>query len=1012
MIENKIGAVMVIGGGIGGIQASLDLVELGFKVYMIEESPSIGGAMAKLDKTFPTNDCSMCILAPKMVEIPRNPNITLFAYSAVEKIEGEAGNFTVTIKKRARYVDEDKCKNCGICISKCPITVPDEYNEGLSVRSAIYIPFPQAVPSLNLIDADHCLYHKKRICKLCFKRCNSQAINFEQKDMILTLDVGAIIVATGVSTTDISHLSSYGYKRFRNVVTSLEFERILNASGPFDGHIKRISDYKEPKKIVWLNCVGSRSSVINNNYCSSVCCMYSIKEAVITKEHHPNIECKIFFIDIRAVGKGFDEYYVRAKKSGIQFVKTKISILDEDPITHNVVLFYEDLETGSSIEEEFDLVVLSVGYEASTSNINFCQTLGLQLNNYNFCRTLPFKPLESTIPGIFVCGTISAPKDIPETVAEASGAAGLVSSLLHTERHKLIAEKIYPPEINVDKQEPRIGVFVCHCGINIGSVVNVPEVVAFVKNLPNVVYAEENLYTCSQDTQEKIKQAIKENQLNRIVVASCTPRTHETLFQNTIRETGLNRYLFELANIREQCSWVHMHNPKEATEKAKDLIEMSISKVRLSKAIEETYYNITPVGLVIGGGIAGITAALNLANQGYQVYLIEKENIFGGIARKVHYILGKDDPQQHLVTLIRQVMNSDRIKIHLNTTISDISGFVGNFKVSASESGNDFLLEVGIIIVATGGMEYKPVEYLYGKDDRILTQLELEQYLSHNKLQANKVVMIQCVGSRNKTRPYCSKICCTTAIKNALKLKEIQPDIDVYVLYRDIRTYGFAEESYELARKIGINFIRFTEDSLPNVSLAENHLKISTIDTFSGKTILLEPDLLVLSTAFLPSENKPLSQLLKVPLDQNGFFLEAHAKLRPIDFATEGIFLCGAAQWPKSINESIAQSIGAAARGARILAAKKIKIAAIGAIVNQELCMGCGACEMICPFSAIKVRRTEFGQKASIAPSDCKGCGTCGASCPQKAIEMRHFTDNQILKQIDSISEDQLERAV
>ncbi|HUY01601.1 MAG TPA: CoB--CoM heterodisulfide reductase iron-sulfur subunit A family protein [Candidatus Deferrimicrobium sp.] len=1012
MAEVKIGAVMVIGAGIGGIQAALDLVDLGFKVYIIETNPSIGGVMAQLDKTFPTNDCSMCILAPKMVEIARNPNIKLFTLSEIDKIEGKAGNFSVTIKKKPRYIDETKCKNCGLCSLRCPIQVPDEYNESLTVRASIYIPFPQAIPSINLIDPKHCLYLRKKICKVCEKTCEAKAINFEQIDEFITLNVGSIILTVGSDIFDASNLHQYGYGRFQNVINSLEFERILNASGPFGGHVVRPSDQTPPKKILWLNCVGSRNRRINNNYCSSVCCMYSIKEALITKEHNPSVDCTIFFIDIRAVGKGFDEYYVRARESGINFIKTRASVLEEDPITQNIHVKYESSEIGEVIEEEFDLVVLSVGLEPSNSVVELCKLIGVDLNSYEFCLTNSFSPLETSLPGIFVCGTLSGPKDIPETVAEASGAAGKASSLLFPERYKLVIEKQYPSEIDVSGQDPRIGVFVCHCGINIGSVVNVPEVVKFAKDLPNVIYVEENLYTCSQDTQEKIKQVIKDKNLNRIVVASCTPRTHEPLFQNTIREAGLNRYLFDLANIREHCSWVHMSEPEEATEKAKEIVAMSVSKVGLLESVEETSVDITQGALVIGGGIAGLTAALEFAKQGYDTYLIEKDGELGGLTRKIHYTLGEFDPQKFLKTLIDQTTQSEKIKVYLNTEIVNIDGFVGNFKIFAKKSIEKLEFNVGIIIVATGGTEYKPTEYLYGKDEKILTQQDLEQNIIKNKVNYQKVVMIQCVGSRIPERPYCSKVCCNVAVKNALKLLEITPNIEITILHKDIRTYGFYEEYYELARKKGVAFIRLGENTDPTVSLENGKLVISAFDAQIGKFITIEPDLLVLSSAILPADNKKLSQMLKVPLDQNGFFLEAHMKLRPLDFATDGIFLCGIAQWPKSIKETIAQGVGAAARGIRLLSAKKFKTDAIIASVDLELCIGCGACTMICPFNAVQIERTDLGLRAVVIPSVCKGCGTCGASCPREAISMRHFTNNQILQQIQTLSKELLIRGI
>jgi len=1012
MAESKVGAVMVIGGGIGAIQSALDLADLGFKVEMIEKSGSFGGVMAQLDKTFPTNDCSMCILAPKMVEIARNPNIQLFPNSEVVNVEGEIGNFSVTIKQKPRYIDMTKCKNCGICALKCPVRVPDEFNQQLTVRSAIFIPFPQAVPSVYLIDADNCLYFKEGICKLCEKVCEVKAIDFDQREKLLTLKVGAIILATGSDLFNASILPQFGYRRFANVVTSIDFERILNASGPFAGHVVRPSDHTPPKKILWLNCIGSRTSKLKNHYCSSICCVYSIKEALITKEHHPDIECSIFFIDIRAVGKGFEEYYVGAKKSGLKFVKTRIASLEEDPITQNIIINYENTETGEVVEDIFDLVVLSIGYQPKDSTIELCKTLGINLNKYNFCETDPFHPLMTSKEGIYVCGTLSAPKDIPETVAEASGAAGIAASLLHTERYKLIVEKKYPPEINVGNQESRIGVFICHCGINIGGIVNVHEVVNFVKTLKHVVYAEENLYTCSQDTQDKIKQVIREYKLNRVVVASCTPRTHEPLFQNTVREAGLNPYLFELVNIREHCSWVHMTKPLEATQKAKKLVAMMVAKANLFESISEIAIGIKQAGLIIGGGIAGMTAALSLAKQGYQVYLVEIEKELGGFVRNIHYLLEEGDPQEYLQNLIASVKASSKITIFLGTTIESISGYLGNFKITTKNENEVKDIDVGAIIVATGGREDKPTKFLYGQDARILTQNELEQKITKNEIDAESIVMIQCVGSRDEIHPYCSKICCADAIKNALKLKSLNPDCQISILHKDIRTLGFKEEYYEKARELGINFIRFYDNNPPKIEIINSQIKISVIDAQSKEELLLNPDLVVLSAAFIPTDSRELSHMLKVPLDQNGFFLEAHVKLRPLDFATDGIFLCGTAQWPKFIKETIAQAEGAAARASKILAKDMIQIPKINASVNRDLCIGCGSCRDLCPYNAIEMQYIEkklerasiFTYQAKVLEALCKGCGTCASACPLQAITIPHFTNAQILEMVEVLT--------
>ncbi|RLI10843.1 heterodisulfide reductase, partial [Candidatus Bathyarchaeota archaeon] len=570
MPGQKVGAVLVVGGGIAGIQASLDLAEMGFKVYLLDRAPAIGGVMSQLDKTFPTNDCATCILAPKLVEAGRHPNITLITNAEVIGLEGEPGNFTVKVRVRPRYIDPEKCTGCGLCAEKCPVEAIDEFNQGLSPRPAIFIRYPQAVPRVFMIDREKCIG-----CGTCSEVCRAGAVRYDDQERIVELKVGAVILAPGFQPLKPKALTEFGYGRYPNVVTSIEFERILSASGPFGGLLVRPSDGEIPRRIAFIQCVGSRDERTGVPYCSSVCCMYSIKQAVIAREHAPiDVECTIFYMDMRTYGKGFEAYRNRAEEEyGVRFVRCRVPRIYEDPRTHNLIIRYLDLDTGTIKEEEFDLVVLAVGFRPPEGFEELARALGIELNEFGFCKTSEFGPLETSRPGIFVCGAFSGPKDIPDSVAEASGAAAKAASIIASERGKLVARKEYPPEIEVrPDEEPRIGVFICHCGVNIGGIINVKEVVEYAKTLPGVVYAEDNLYTCSQDTQERIKKIIREYRLNRVVVASCTPRTHEPLFRETLREAGLNPYLFEMANIRDQCSWVHMHEPEKATEKAKDLV--------------------------------------------------------------------------------------------------------------------------------------------------------------------------------------------------------------------------------------------------------------------------------------------------------------------------------------------------------------------------------------------------------------------------------------------------------
>jgi heterodisulfide reductase subunit A len=996
MTDKKIGAVLVVGGGVAGVQASLDIADSGFKVYLLDQGPSIGGVMAQLDKTFPTNDCSMCILSPKLVATGRHQNISILTNAEITSLTGKAGNFNVGVRKKSRRIIEDKCNGCGLCAQKCPIEAVDTFNEGLSRRSAIYVNYPQAVPLKYMIDREKCIG-----CGTCYEICKAKAIEYDQQDSEATLHVGAIVLAPGFKPFNARLKSEYGYGRFSNVVTSIEFERILSASGPYGGLVLRPSDGEIPRKVAFIQCVGSRDAQVGNKYCSAACCMYGIKEAIIAKEHVPTkLDCAVFYMDMRAYGKEFDAYYNRAKEEyGIRFVRSRVASIIEDPLTENLQVRHVVDEEPKS--EEFDMVVLSVGMQPPENVEKLAQTLGIELNKHHFCETTAFDPLETSKPGIYVCGAFSAPKDIPESVAQASGAAAKAMGIIAPERGKLVTVKEYPPERDVSKDEPRIGVFVCHCGINIGGVVNVPELVEYAKALPNVAYAEANLYTCSQDTQKLIAEKIQQRNLNRVVVASCTPRTHEPLFRETMQEAGLNPYLFEMTNIRDQCSWVHMREPEKATQKAKDLVRSIVAKASLLKPLKKPQISVTPVGLVIGGGVSGMTAALELAKQGFEVHLVEKKEVLGGHLRTLHYLLEKDDPQEKLAALVKEVSANENIHLHLNAEVVDVSGFVGNFKSTIRQKDGEEAVEHGIVIVASGAVEYEPTEYLYSKDPRIVTQHELEERLSNGQFKEDSVVMIQCVGARNDEHPNCSRICCGQAIKNALRIKEVNPEAEIHVLYKDIRSYGFKEDYYREAAAKGVLFTNYEDERKPQVSVNDGKLQVSFWEPVIREDIEVEPDLVVLSAATMPNpDNKRIAEMLKVPLTKDGFFLEAHMKLRPVDFATEGVFLCGMAHSPKYIDESIAQACAAAARAATILSKPTLEMEGIVANVNEDFCGGCKICESLCPYHAIEMKEIGDKKVAHVLEALCKGCGVCGAACPSKAITMGHFTNEEILAQV------------
>jgi heterodisulfide reductase subunit A-like polyferredoxin len=835
-------------------------------------------------------------------------------------------------------------------------------------------------------------------CLQCVFACRAGAIDHDDREKSLDLKVGAVILTPGFQTVDGKIRPEFGYGVYPNVVTSLEFERMLSASGPYAGVVKRPSDGQPPHKIAFIQCVGSRDITCGQDYCSSVCCMYATKEAIIAKEHAHFVEPTIFYMDIRAFGKGFDAYYERAKSEyGVRFIRCMVSRVGEQFKTKHLLLTYLD-EEGNLIEEEFDLVVLSVGMVPSKETVEMAKRMGIEVDAHGFCKTKPFEPTSTSKPGVYVCGVFQGPKDIPETVSQASGAVADATGGIASARGTLVARKEYPPESDVTGEDPRIGVFVCNCGINIGGVVNVPEVREYASALNNVVHVDDNLYTCSQDTQEKIKNAIKEHRLNRVIVASCSPRTHEPMFRETLREGGLNKYLFEMANIRDQCSWVHMHQKDEATRKAKDLVRMAVANARLIKSLTELALPVTHKGLVIGGGVAGMTAALKLAGQGYEVFLLEKEAQLGGNLRNLYYTLEGEDVQAFLKDLIDRVMNHPSIHVIANALVVDFTGSKGNFSTGVMVAPTMYYrkIEHGIAILATGAQEWKPTEYLYGEDSRIVTQLELEGRIAHQPdevARAQQIVMIQCVGSRNGERPNCSRTCCTTAVKNALKIKGLNPHAQISILYRDMRTYGLTESYYAKARKAGILFARYEPEEKPEVRKEDGDLIVSYVDRIVKERVTLKPELLVLSAATIPRENEELATMLKVPRTAEGFFLEAHMKLRPVDFATDGLYLAGGAHGPKLISETIVQASAAAARACTILSKEKMLVGGVVATVEGERCAACLTCVRVCPYEVPVINAKG---EAEIDVSKCKGCGSCVAECPARAIDLMHFSEAQL----------------
>ena len=996
-------------------------------------------------------------------------------------MSGAEGNFRVELRQKPRFVDMDRCTACGSCAEKCPTVVPDAYNTGLGERKAIYKVYPQAIPSAYVIDPVHCrqLGLGKK-CGVCAKVCPAHAVDYEDRDEILRLDVGSIIIAGGFQAFDPCRSDSYSYGSHPNVVTALEFERILSAGGPTSGHLlrpsvlaaraeiaarekeltrvgrqlKQLEDKygkptsrvlreirsggalggedserwgalaetaaelevrlaslrerearaPEPARIAWLQCVGSRNvNHYDNGYCSAVCCMYAIKQAVIAREHTKDeLDTTIFFMDMRTHGKDFERYYNQAKEKGVRFIRSRVHTINPVLESDDLGISYTD-ESGASQSEAFDMVVLSVGLESSTKARDLAERLGIDLDHYHFAATSSFAPVMTSVPGIYACGVFQGPKDIPYSVMEASAAACAASSKLAAARGTLVKEKTFPQEVDISREKPRIGVFVCNCGVNIGGIVRVREVVEYARSLPGVVYTQENLFSCSQDAQDRLREIIAQEKLNRVVVAACSPRTHEPLFQETLKAAGLNKYLFEMANIRDQDSWVHQGDPEAATVKARDLIRMAVAKANLLEPLREERLGLTQSALVVGGGIAGMNAALGLAEQGFPVHLVEKRGGLGGEANHIHRTWKGEDVQAYLRDLTARIKGNPKITLHLNSQITEVKGFVGNFETRLSSNGTERTLAHGVAILATGGSPLSPDEYLYGKHPRVLRWHDVDDLIARRDplvLEGRCAAFIQCVGSREPERPYCSKICCTHSVTSAVKLKEINPNMDVHVLYRDIRTYGAREDLYREARDRGVNFIRYSLDAKPGITVDGNGgLELITQDRVLGRPIILKPDFINLATAIVPSGLEGLANLFKVPLNSDRFFLEAHAKLRPVDFATDGVFLCGLAHYPKPIEESVAQALAAASRAATVLSQKYIETSGLTATIDAERCVGCQGCLDVCPFGAINY--FEDRHICQVNKALCKGCGGCAATCPSGSVQLMGFRPHQLYAQID-----------
>jgi len=1024
----KPAAVLVIGGGIGGMRASLDLANSGLKVYLIEQTPCLGGRVAQLGFMFPQHDCVLCrgtpdhgygctrpSISPAYIHHNQHPNIDILTSTRLIDLEGQAGDFTVSLKREPQYVNPERCINCGLCASVCPIELPDDYQLGMTNRKAVYKVAPRSAPDTYVIDrgtyCDDCLK--------CVSICPSQAIDLEEKPRLFGINVGAIILAIGFKTFDPSPYAELGYGRYPNVISAMEYERLVSRSGPTEGIITRPSDGKQPTSIAWLQCIGSRDQT--NNYCSSICCMYSTKEAILAKQRlGEEVECSIFVMDERAFNKEYSKYLTKAReKHHIQYQYCRISEIKEDPRTKNLKLTYSDPD-GTKHSKSFEIVILATGLQPAESAPILAKQLNIELNEQGFCETDKFTPLQTSRPGVFVCGAFSSPKEISETILDASGAAAEVMRLLNAQLNThlftndlpfLYGGKL-PQETRITDQPARVGVFACNCGKTLSDALNFPSMVNDVATMPDVVDAQIIEFACFPEGIEQIKKTIQDKHINRVVIGGCSNRTHDSLFQRTVREVGLNPYLLEMVNIREQCANVHLWQKELANQKAVELLRIAVGRVHLATPIHKKKHRSRPVALVIGGGVAGMVASLTIADSGYQVHLVEKSEMLGGNLTNLYYVAEAYNPQRLLRDMVNRVRSHQLITTHTRSEVAQHDGHVGYFRSTIRSRLNngsieDIYLEHGVTIIATGGQELN--EHSLLSLPNVITQRNFEDIFIHNpeKIAAlNDVVMIQCVDPEHG-KHYCSRVCCTNTMKNAIRLKLFNPECRVTVMFKDIVTYGFRETFYTEARRHGVIFMRYTDDNPPEVSWNEEKasLSVRVFDHALNKTLDIPADLIPLAMPIIPSRGtKDLAEMFNVPISSEGFFKEAQLKLRPMDFMREGIFLAGMAAYPKFTEESITHAMAAAAHALPLLAQESLFLGGVVAQVDPEKCVGCLTCTRVCPFSIPQVISEEgrvgvggLGGAAFIDSAQCQGCGTCTGECPANAIQLLHYTDQQIM---------------
>ncbi len=1001
MAKDKIGAVVVVGAGVGGIRAAFDLAESGFKVYLVDKSPGFGGTIPQLDKWFPDNQCEMCKLLPVFSRdecsqycLRRDiyhPNIELVPKTVIDKVEGEAGNFSVSVTTGSRLVKLERCTACGLCADICPVEVPDEFNEGLQNRKAIYVRNPSGVPNIFAIDKESCTK-----CGKCVEVCPTDAIDLELPDESRTIEAGAIIVSSGFDEFDSTQMGQYGFDRYPNVVNNIQLERLLSSNGKTSGQLLRPSDGKSPKSVAILQCVGSRD--MKRNYCSAACCMYALKEAILIKELNPKIDVTIFYMDMRAFGKDYHRYYMKAQELGVKFTRCRVSTLRQNPKTNDLMLVAR-AEDGSLINSEYGLVVLSVAQCPSGSVAELAGILGVDVNKWGFIQNTGYSPVLTSREGIYICGSAAAPADISETVLQAGAAAAESSGLLASARNQGVDRKA-DAEANTGDEESKISIYLCKCGDIIPSAMDMEKVAEYAGNLPGVVSVEQVDYLCLLESVDKLKDSVKKSGANRVIIAACAPYRYYRLFNEALQEAEIDPSLWQLVNFREQLAWVHKDSQTLATEKAIGMLAVAVQNLKARESYELLSVPVNSAGLVIGGGISGLVAALNLAGQGYEIHLVEKSSELGGHVRETYSNLCGPDPQEYMKDILEQVKSNKNITTYLESEVVEITGHAGNYTARIKKGEEITTIGHGAVIIATGAEEYQPAEYGYGEYERVITQKELQKKLAESGLEASTVVMIQCVGSRDGEHPYCNRTCCSDAIANALKIKEQNPETEVIILNRDVMTYAFREEYYTQAREAGVLFLRYEPEEKPEVKTGDKVISVVVNDPSVPGKLEIEADLLVLSTGIIARDNSGIAGLLELELTADGFFKEVDTKFRPVDSVIDGVFICGRANAPRNLEEEIVQAQAAAQRAAGILSREMLESGRIVSEVNARRCSACGLCVTTCPFNARWM--DDENKVAVVEEALCQACGACVAVCPNSAAKLRGLKDKQVFSMIDA----------